>query len=60
MILQQIFLQCASTNLLQLLVLDASEKMSFGSTDIKEESAANSILITLSKNKEVLNALDTV
>ena len=34
--------------------------MSFGSNDIEEESAANSILITPPKNKEMLNALNTI
>ena len=34
--------------------------MPFGSIDIEKESAANSILITQSKNKEVFNALDTI
>ena len=34
--------------------------MLFGSNDIGEESAANSILIIPPKNKEALNALDTI
>ena len=34
--------------------------MPFGSNEIEEESAANSILITPPKNKEVLNALYTI
>ena len=33
--------------------------MPFGSNDIEEESAVNSILITPPKNKELLNALNT-
>ena len=63
MIVQQIFLQCASTNLhmyLELSVFDVSEKMPFGSNDVEKESAANSIVITPPKNREVSNALDTV
>ena len=42
----------------QLSIFDVSEKIPFGSNDIKEESAANSILITPRKNKEVLNAVN--
>ena len=35
-------------------------KMVEYANDIQKESAANSILITPPKNKEVLNALDTI
>ena len=45
---------------LQLSVFDVSEKMPFGSNDIEEESAANSILITQPKNKEVLSTLNII
>ena len=45
---------------LQLLVFDVSEKMPFGSNDIEEESAANSIPITMRKNKEGVHDLDTI
>ena len=34
--------------------------MPFGRNDIEEESTANSVLILLPKNTEVLNALDTI
>ena len=37
---------------LQLLVFEVNEKIPFESNDIEEESADNSILITLPKNKE--------